>query len=53
MKNQNKTESRGFALLTMSAQSEADNAVSKFNLYSLSDHQLKVNLVKPRLQRGV
>jgi RNA recognition motif-containing protein len=53
MKNQNKTESRGFAFLTMSAQSEADNAVSKFNLYSLSDHELKVNLVRPREQRGI
>ena len=52
MKNLNKTESRGFAFLTMSAQSEADNAVSKFNFYSLNKQQLKVNLVKPRLLRG-
>jgi RNA recognition motif-containing protein len=52
MKNQNKTESRGFAFLTMSAQSEADSAVSKFNFYSFGDHELKVNLVKPREQRG-
>lgn len=50
MKNVNKTESRGFAFLTMSAQSEADSAVNKFNFYSLSDHVLKVNLVKPRQQ---
>ena len=53
MKNLNKTESRGFAFLTMSAQSEADNAVNKFNFYSLNEQQLKVNLVKPRLLRGV
>jgi RNA recognition motif-containing protein len=50
MKNQDKSESRGFAFLTMSAQSEADSAVSKFNFYSLSEHVLKVNLVKPRQQ---
>lgn len=52
MKNQNRTESRGFAFLTMSAQSEADNAVSKFNFYSFGNHELKVNLVKPRALRA-
>jgi RNA recognition motif-containing protein len=44
--------SRGYAYVTMSAQSEADKAVSMFNSYSLDDHQLKVALVKPREQRG-
>lgn len=44
--------SRGYAYVTMSAQSEADRAVSMFNTYSLNDHQLKVVLVKPREQRG-
>ena len=46
-------DSRGFAFVTMSAQSEADKAVSMFNAYSLSDHILKVSLAKPREQRGV
>ncbi|HKI53825.1 MAG TPA: RNA-binding protein [Anaerolineales bacterium] len=46
-------DSRGFAFVTMSAQSEADKAVSMFNAYSLSDHTLKVSLAKPREQRGV
>ncbi|HSG42211.1 MAG TPA: RNA-binding protein [Anaerolineales bacterium] len=45
-------DSRGFAFVTMSAQSEADKAVSMFNAYSLSDHTLKVSLAKPREQRG-
>ena len=44
--------SKGFAFVTMSAQSEADKAVSMFNSYSLDDHQLKVGLVKARTQRG-
>jgi RNA recognition motif-containing protein len=44
--------SKGFAFVTMSAQSEADKAVSMFNTYSLDDHQLKVALAKPREQRG-
>ena len=44
--------SKGYAFISMSAQSEADKAVSMFNTYSLNDHQLKVTLVKPREQRG-
>jgi RNA recognition motif-containing protein len=44
--------SKGYAYVTMSAQSEADKAVSMFNSFSLDDHRLKVTLVKPRAQRG-
>ena len=44
--------SKGYAFVTMSAQSEADKAVSLFNTYPLEDHQLKVVFVKPRVQRG-
>ena len=44
--------SKGYAFVTMSAQSEADRAVSMFNTYSLNDHQLKVALVRSREQRG-
>jgi RNA recognition motif-containing protein len=53
IKDRKSGESRGFAFVTMSAQSEADKAVSMFNSYSLSDHTLKVSLAKPREQRGV
>lgn len=53
LKDRKSGESRGFAFVTMSAQSEADKAVSMFNMYSLSDHALKVSLAKPREQRGV
>ena len=52
MTNRKTGESMGFAFVTMSAQSEADRAVSIFNTYSLNDHQLKVALAKPREQRG-
>ena len=45
-------KSNGFAFVTMSAQSEADKAVSMFNAYSLDDHHLRVTLVRPRAQRG-
>jgi RNA recognition motif-containing protein len=45
-------ESKGLAFITMSAQSEADKAVSMFNAYSLDNHQLRVDLVRTRDQRG-
>jgi RNA recognition motif-containing protein len=45
-------DSRGFAFITMSTQSEADKAVSMFNGYSLSEHELKVSPAKPREERG-
>jgi RNA recognition motif-containing protein len=46
-------EPKGFAFVTMSAQSEADKAVNMFNGYSLFEHELKVHLFKPRQQRGL
>jgi RNA recognition motif-containing protein len=44
--------SRGYAFITMSAQSEADKAVSMFDFYSLDEQQIQVALTKPREQRG-
>jgi cold-inducible RNA-binding protein len=52
IKDRKSGESKGFAFITMSAQNEADKAVSMFNTYSLSDHALKVSMAKPREQRG-
>jgi len=45
-------ESKGFAFITMSEQSEAEKAISMFNAYSLADRELKVNVAKPREERG-
>lgn len=45
-------QSKGFAFVAMSAQSEADRAVSMFNSYYLADHQLMVMLTRPREHRG-
>ena len=53
IKDRKSGESKGFAFVTMSAQSEADKAVSMFDSHSLGDHALKVSLAKPREQRGV
>jgi RNA recognition motif-containing protein len=51
IKDRKSGESKGFAFVTMSAQSEADKAVSMFNEYSLNEHLLKVSLAKPRPSR--
>ena len=53
MRDPSNGHSRGFAFITMSAQSEADRAVSMFNSYSLDDNILKVLLSRPRAQRGL
>jgi len=53
VKDRKSGESRGYAFITMSAQNEADKAVSMFNRYALSEHVLKVSLAKPRQQRGI
>jgi RNA recognition motif-containing protein len=46
-KDRGSGESKGFGFLAMSAQSEADQAVSTFNSYSLNGHKLKVRLSRP------
>ena len=53
MKDRSNGESRGFGFLTMSAASEADRAVSRFNTYPLGNSELRVSLAKPRVQRGL
>ena len=52
IKDRKSGESKGFAFVTMSAQDEADKAVSMFNTYSLNEHVLKVSPAKPREQSG-
>ena len=45
-------KSKGYAFLTMSAESEADKAVSKFNTYMLSGRPLKVSFARSRARRS-
>lgn len=52
IKERKSGEPKGFAFVTMSEQKEADQAVSMFNAYSLSDHALKVSPAKPREERA-
>lgn len=44
---------KGYGYLTMSAQSEADAAVSRFNAHAFDGHKLKVSLVKRRTVTGL
>ena len=43
--------SRGFAFVEMSTQSEAEEAIKKFNGYSFANRELKVNIARPREER--
>jgi cold-inducible RNA-binding protein len=46
--DRNSGESKGFAFVTMSTQSEAEKAIHMFNAYSLQEQELKVDMAKPR-----
>jgi cold-inducible RNA-binding protein len=52
VKDRNSNESKGFAFVMMSGQSEAEKAISMFNAYSLDDHELKVNIAKSKEERA-
>jgi RNA recognition motif-containing protein len=52
VKDRDTGQSKGFAFVTMTDQGEADKAISMFNAYSLSDHELKVNIAKPKVQHA-
>jgi cold-inducible RNA-binding protein len=51
IKDRDSGMSKGFGFVTMTAQADADKAISMFNAYSLSEHELKVNIAKPRVER--
>ncbi len=53
MKNRSSGKSQGYGFLSMSAQSEADKAVSRFNAFPFAGHKLKVKLTGPRVQGGL
>ena len=51
VKDRDSGQSKGFAFITMADQAEAEKAINMFNAYSLSDHELKVNVAKPKAER--
>jgi RNA recognition motif-containing protein len=52
IKDRDSGQSKGFAFITMSTQSEAQKAISMFNAFSMNARTLTVNVAKPREDRG-
>jgi RNA recognition motif-containing protein len=52
MKDRKSGESTRYGFLTMSAESEANRAVSRFDNHLMGANKLKVILTKPRLRTG-
>ena len=52
IKDRDTGSSKGFAFVTMGAQSEAEEAIKKFNGYSLGNRQIKVNPARPKEESG-
>jgi cold-inducible RNA-binding protein len=52
IKDRDTGQSKGFAFIEMSNQAEAENAIRMFNGKSVGSRELKVNLARPREERG-
>ena len=52
IKDRDTGRSKGFAFVEMSSQSEAEKAIQMFNEYTLANRPLKVNLARPKEERG-
>lgn len=52
IKDRETGQSKGFAFVEMSSQAEAEKAIQTFNGYMLGSRPLKVNIARPREDRG-
>jgi len=52
IKDRDSGQSKGFAFVEMTNQSEAQKAISMFNGYNMGDRELKVSMARPREERG-
>jgi len=52
IKDRDTGQSKGFAFIEMSNQAEAEKAIQMFNGKSLGSRELKVNLARPKEERG-
>jgi RNA recognition motif-containing protein len=52
IKDRDSGQSKGFAFVEMSNQVEAEKAISMFNGRQVGDRELKVNMARPREERG-
>jgi len=51
IKDRDSGQSKGFGFVTMTDKTEAEKAISMYNAYSMAEHELKVNVAKPRVER--
>lgn len=52
IKDRDSGQSKGFAFIEMSNQAEAEKAIQMFNGKTFGNRELKVNLARPREERG-
>ena len=52
IKDRDTGQSKGFAFIEMSNQSEAEKAIQMFNNYTMANRPLKVNLARPKEERS-
>ncbi len=52
IKDRDSGTSKGFGFIEMGTQEEAQKAISQFNGYAMGDRELKVNMARPREERG-
>ncbi|HLO33630.1 MAG TPA: RNA-binding protein [Anaerolineales bacterium] len=52
IKDRDSGQSKGFAFVEMSNQSEMQKAISMFNGYNMGDRELRVSAARPREERG-
>jgi RNA recognition motif-containing protein len=52
IKDRDTGQSKGFAFIEMSNQSEAEKAIQMFNGYTMGSRPLKVNLARPKEERS-
>jgi RNA recognition motif-containing protein len=52
IKDRDSGQSKGFAFVEMSNQSEAQKAITMFNGYNMGDRELRVSMARPREERS-
>jgi RNA recognition motif-containing protein len=52
IKDRDSGQSKGFGFIEMSNQVEAEKAISMFNGHQMGDRELKVNLARPKEEKG-
>ena len=52
IKDRSSGRSKGFGFVEMSSQAEAEEAIRMFNDYEFGDRALKVNIARPKEDRG-